>query len=105
MEIENRAVQPAVVKLRDTATGAVALSVFLGPGGQAGFDRLPEGIYSTEFAIGELWSRACNIFAAGMRARRMSGLVTISGTSPAVVAPEANDPATADIPDQAFERN
>lgn len=55
LEMENRAVQPAVVKLRDL-TGAVVLSMFLGPGGHATFDRLPEGTYHTEFAIGELWS-------------------------------------------------
>ena len=42
LEMENRAVQPVVVKLRD-ATGAVALSVFLGPGGHAAFDGLPAG--------------------------------------------------------------
>jgi hypothetical protein len=103
IEIENRAVQPAVVKLRDE-TGAVALSAFLGPGGHAIFDGLPDGSYYTEFAIGELWSRACNSFAAGMRARRMEAVLKSPGTSSVVVAPEAGGPAAVDIPDQAFER-
>jgi hypothetical protein len=104
LEMENRAVQPVVVKLRD-ATGAVALSVFLGPGGHAAFDGLPHGIYHPEFAIGELWSRACNSFAAGMRARRMDAAVTVPGASPLVVAGEAGEPVAADISDQAFERD
>jgi hypothetical protein len=104
LEMENRAVQPVVVKLRD-ATGAVALSVFLGPGGHAVFDGLPAGVYHPEFAIGELWSRACNSFAAGMRARRMKAPFTVPADSPLVVADESADPVAADISDQAFERN
>jgi len=102
LEMENRAVQPAVVKLRDE-TGAVVLSVFLAPGGQAVFDGLPAGIYHTEFAIGELWSRACNSFAAGMRARRMDASLKLPADSHLVVTPE--EPAAADIPELAFERN
>ena len=104
LELENRAMQPAVVKLRDQ-TGAVALSVFLGPGGHAAFDGLPDGIYHPEFAIGELWSRACNSFAAGMRARRMDAVFIVPGDSRLVVAPDAGVPAAVDISDQAFERN
>jgi hypothetical protein len=103
LEMENHAVQPVVVKLRDAA-GAVALSVFLGPGGQAAFDGLPDGVYHTEFAIGELWSRACNSFAAGMRARRLEEALTVPSDSPLVVTVEGEVPGAADIPDQAFER-
>jgi hypothetical protein len=99
--MENRAVQPVVVKLRD-ATGAVALSVFLGPGGHAVFDGLPAGVYHPEFAIGELWSRACNAFTAGMRARRMAAALTLPRETHLAV--EAGEPA-ADISAQAFERN
>jgi DnaJ domain len=104
LELENRAVQPAVVKLRDEA-GAVAVSVFLGPGGHADLNGLPEGVYRAEFAIGELWSRACNVFAAGMRARRMDETLRLPGDSKLVVAPDAAEPAASDISDQAFERN
>jgi hypothetical protein len=102
LEMQNRTVQPAVVKLRDQS-GAVVLSVFLGPGGHAAFDGLPEGMYRTEFAIGELWSRACNSFAAGMRARRMDASLNLPGDSSLVV--DSEEPAAADIPEQAFERN
>jgi len=101
--LENRAIQPAVVKLRDQ-TGAVAVSVFLGPGGHADLDGLPEGLYRPEFAIGELWSRACNLFAAGMRARRMNGEIRLPGSARIVVAADGANPAAADITDQAFER-
>lgn len=102
--LENRAMQPAVVKLRDE-TGAVAVSVFLGPGGHADLDGLPEGLYRPEFAIGELWSRACNVFAAGMRARRMDAALRLPGDSRLVVAPDAGQPASSEISDQAFERD
>ena len=51
--------------------GAVIVAVFLGPGSRAELGELPEVLYRPEFAIGEMWSRACNLFAAGMRARRM----------------------------------
>jgi hypothetical protein len=101
LEIENHAVQPVVVKLRD-GTGAVALAVYLEPGSHAAFDGLANGIYHAEFAIGELWSRACNSFAAGMRARRMNAVLTVPNDSRLAV--EAGEPA-ADITDQAFERN
>jgi hypothetical protein len=103
LQVENRAVQPAVVKLRDE-TGAVVLSVFLGPGSHAAFDRVPEGTYRTDFAVGELWSRACNSFAAGMRARRVKAALTLPGDAHVVVTPDATEPSAADISDQAFEK-
>ena len=102
--LENRSMQPAVVKLRDE-TGAVAIAVFLGPGGHADLDGLPEGQYWSEFAVGELWSRACNGFVAGMRARRMEAAVSVPSEGHIVVAPDATEPAAADISDQAFEQN
>jgi hypothetical protein len=103
LEVENRAVQPVVVKLRDERD-AVALAVFLAPGGNTVVDGLPDGIYHAEFAIGELWSRACGVFAAGMRARRLEGGLRVPSDSPLVVAPDATQPEAADIPDQEFGR-
>ncbi len=101
LQINNNTVQPAVVKLRDKA-GAVALSVFLGPSGQADLTNLPGGTFRAEFAIGELWSRACNTFAAGMRARRLIGsLVTTAGSTLAL--PSGDDPAAIDISESDFE--
>ena len=104
LEVENRAPQPAVVKLRDR-TGAVVLSVFLEPGGHAAFDGLPDGVYHADFAIGELWSRACNGFAAGMRARRMRAALTLPGDQHLVVAPDLGQREAVDIPDRVFERD
>jgi hypothetical protein len=104
LEMENRAMQPAVGKLRDGA-GEVALSVFLGPGGHAVLNGVPDGTYHTDFAIGELWSRACNSFAAGMRARRMEAALRVPFDSHLVVAAEAGSTPAADISDQAFERD
>jgi hypothetical protein len=101
IQLENRAIQPAVVKLRD-ASGAVALSVFLGPGGHAELNDLPEGSFRAEFAIGEFWSRACNTFAAGMRARRLDESVSTLHTARLVVP---SDPEGAEISDQDFGRD
>ena len=103
LALENRALQPAVVKLRDQA-GAVVVSVFLDPGGQVKLDGLPEGVFYPEFAVGELWSRACNMFAAGMRARRMQATIKVPGNTNLVLAPDAGQPAASDISDQAFGR-
>jgi hypothetical protein len=102
LDVENRSVEPAVVKLRDD-TGAVALAVFLAPGSHAALDGIPAGNYRTEFAIGELWSRACRSFAAGMRARRLDDPLQVPTENRLVVMPE--EQGAADIPEQAFERN
>ncbi|HEY4044969.1 MAG TPA: DnaJ domain-containing protein [Rhodopila sp.] len=103
LTVENRAVQPAVVKLRDTA-GAVAVAVFLGPAGHASLAGLPEGLYRPEFAVGELWSRACNVFAAGMRARRMDTAIRLPGDPQIVVAPDGEEPGASEISDQTFQQ-
>jgi hypothetical protein len=102
--LENRAVQPAVVKFRDD-TGAVIVSVFLGPGSHAELGGLPDGLYRPEFAIGELWSRACNLFAAGMRARRMDEMIRLPGSAPIVLTADGGEPAASDVSDQAFEQD
>ena len=104
LSLENRAMQPAVVKLRGD-NGAVAVAVFLGPRGRAELDRLPEGSYRAEFATGEMWSRACNLFAAGMRPRRLDAAVTLSGATQIIVASGGGEPASSEISDQAFEQN
>ncbi|HEY1412561.1 MAG TPA: J domain-containing protein [Rhodopila sp.] len=104
LALDNRGVQPAVVKLRNTA-GAVVVSIFLAPGSHADLEGLPEGLYRPEFAIGELWSRACNTFAAGMRALRINQALRLPGATPIIIAPDGGEPPASDIPDQAFERN
>jgi DnaJ domain len=103
LELENHAVQPAVIKLRDDS-GAVVVSVFLAPGGHGTFNGLPDGTFHPEFAIGELWSRACNSFAAGMRARRMEMALRLPADQRLVVLPDVEEQAGSDIPDQVFER-
>jgi hypothetical protein len=102
--LENRAVQPAVVKLRDQA-GAVMLAVYLRPGGRADLEGLPEGLYRPEFAIGELWSRACNSFAAGMQAQRMNVDLRLQGSARVVVSGIGVGTAASDISNAAFEQN
>jgi hypothetical protein len=101
LRLENRAVQPAVVKLRD-GQGQVALAVFLAPGGHAEVTGIADGTYRPDFAIGELWSRACGSFAAGMRARRLAASLTVTPQAALVIPPDGQ-PAM-DISDQMFER-
>jgi hypothetical protein len=104
IELDNRTTQPAVVKLRDAA-GLVAASVFLTPGGHAELNGLPEIRFRMEFAIGELWSRACNGFAAGMRAQRLAGYFSLAALTPLAIPPDLPGEAPAvDISDQMFEQ-
>lgn len=97
--IQNKGMQPAVVKLRDRA-GETAVALFLGPMSRSEVHNLPAGEYTTDFAVGELWSRACNIFAAGMRARRMSAPVRAGQDETVAVTPEGAD--SVEISEQAF---
>jgi hypothetical protein len=102
--INNRAVQPVVVKLRDPSW-RVVFAVYLAPGGHADVGGLPDDAYRTDFAIGELWSRACQTFAAGMRARRLDEPLTIAGeASLEIAADSASLPSTV-IAESEFEQN
>jgi hypothetical protein len=102
LSIDNRSGQLAVVKIR-SAAGAVIASVFLGPGGNTTMDGLPEEPVRLDYATGEVWSRACHGFAAGMRAQRLSGLVSIGLGTRLAIPPDASV-AAADLSDQAFEQ-
>ncbi len=102
--VSNRSGQPAVLKLRDPA-GKAVVTVFVAPGGSAQVPDLPEGSYRPEFAIGELWSRACHEFAAGMRAQRFAEYAPLSGIASLVIPPEVSATAAVDIPDAVFERD
>jgi hypothetical protein len=103
LEVTNRSAQPAVVKLRDAA-GGVVVSVFLAPGGHVEVAGLQPGRYRPDYAIGEMWSRACNGFAAGMRAQRFADLAPLSQLNPLAVPLDASgDRQAADISDSSFE--
>jgi hypothetical protein len=103
LSIDNRAVEPAVIRLRDAAGRTVA-SVFLSPGSHADVSGLPAGDYRPEYAIGELWSRACNGFAAGMRAWRLREAMRLPGAEGLVVTDDKPPSAAEDISDQVFEQ-
>ena len=103
--IENRSGQPMVVKLRDRNGLAVA-TVYLAPGGDALVGGLPAGAYRPDFAIGELWSRACSSFAAGMRAQRFATFSELSTLGTLTIPPDLPDQAPpVDISDQDFEHD
>ena len=104
LEVDNRTTQPAVLKLRDPA-GVVVVAAFLAPGGHTTLVGLPEGRFQPDFAIGELWSRTCRGFAAGMRAQRLSGYFSLAALTPLSIPPDLpGEPAPTDISDDAFER-
>ena len=105
LEVVNRTTQPAVVKLRDPS-GATVLTTYLAPSARISVEGLPEGRYRPDFAIGELWSRACQGFAAGMRAQRLSGYFTLGALTPLTIPPDLpGEPLPADISDVTFERD
>jgi hypothetical protein len=105
LEISNHAQHPVVVKLRDTDGRAVA-TVFVAPGEAAAVANLPDTSYRPEFAIGELWSRACNTFTAGMRAQRFADFWPVAALAPLVIPPDLSvAPPSVDIPDAAFDRD
>jgi hypothetical protein len=104
LDVDNRTAQPVVVKLRDPG-GTVAASVFLAPGGHTRLTGLPAGRYRPDYAIGEMWSRACNSFAAGMRAQRFADAVPLNTLSPLAIPPDATGSSAPpqDISDRMFE--
>ena len=102
LTLENISGQPAVVKFR-TPDGMLIASVFLGPGGEAAVEGLPEDPVRIDFATGEVWSRACRGFEAGMRATRLSTLVRISALSRLSIPP-GPVAGQVDLTDQAFEQ-
>jgi len=102
LRIENWAAEPAVVRLR-TEQDETAVSVFVAPGSIVTVDGLPEGAYRPEFAVGELWSRACNEFAAGMRSQRFGGFSGLNDLQPLLIPPVTIQPI--DIPAPVFARD
>jgi hypothetical protein len=105
LTIENHGAEPAVVKLRD-ASGRSVVSVYLTAGASTVVTSLPDQTYRPDFAFGELWSRACDSFTAGMRAQRFTGYGSVAGLSPLAIPPSLSvAPAPVDIPDQAFQQD
>lgn len=102
--VRNRSLQPAVLKLR-TPDGRSAISVFIGPNAEADINDLPEGDYRPEYAIGEMWSRPCGLFVAGMRAQRLEVTWSLSALTPLVIPPDpASSVVLSDILDVDFIR-
>jgi hypothetical protein len=105
LTVVNRTSQPVVVKLRDP-TGVTMVAVFLAPNGHAEIDDLPDLRFRLDYAIGELWSRTCGAFAAGMRAQRLEGYFPLSASTHLVIPPDVpGGGPLVDISDQAFQRD
>jgi hypothetical protein len=97
--IHNRSEQPAVIKLRDPE-GRTQASLFIAPRMNVTVVGLPAGPWRADVAVGELWSRACGLFAAGMRAQRLTHVV--EPNAEIIVPPDSSAGVAEDIPDQAF---
>ena len=103
--LDNRTSQPVVVKLRDPY-GMVVATTYLAPSGHVEVTGLPDVRYQPDFAIGELWSRACQKFAAGMRAQRFAGFHTLSALTPLAIPPDhPGELPPVDISDETFQRD
>lgn len=59
LEIANGADGPAIVKLRDAASGRVRVSFFVSEGGHARVGPLPDGAYRIQYAIGPALAEDC----------------------------------------------
>jgi len=104
LDLDNHTTQPAAVKLRDSV-GNTVVTVYLAPGEHAEVSDLPDVPYQIDFALGELWSRACQNFAAGTWARRLSGPFSLGALTPLSIPPDLpGEKPPVDITDQAFER-
>ncbi|HEY6433398.1 MAG TPA: J domain-containing protein [Acetobacteraceae bacterium] len=101
--IHNAGEQPAVVKLRDPG-GRTEVSLYVGPRMNVTVVGLPAGPWHADVAIGELWSRACGLFAAGMRAQRLAATIAPGGELTVPLDLSAASVAQ-DISDQAFQRD
>jgi hypothetical protein len=102
LQVENHAIEPAVIRLRNES-GAAVVSVFLSPASQAQISGLPAGEFRPEYAVGELWSRACNGFATGMRAWRLARTVMLPGPASVVVTNDLSPSEGNDIAQDTFE--
>ncbi|HSU05422.1 MAG TPA: J domain-containing protein [Acetobacteraceae bacterium] len=101
--IHNHGEQPAVVKLRDP-DGRTEAALYVSPRLNVTVVGLPSGPWRTDIAVGELWSRACGLFAAGMRAQRLSAMVA-PGTELTLPLNFSAGVVAEDIPDEAFVHN
>ena len=89
--VQNREASPAVIKLRDRG-GHLVASFFVGPGDEARVSGLPSGVFRTEFAFGEVWSKPCGGFAIGMRAWRMPEYRSVAALTPLTIPPDPTGP-------------
>lgn len=111
VRVDNRGAAPLMFKLRD-ANERLAGQVFVMPGESASIGGLPAGAYRPDVATGDLWSRRCNLFMAGMRAQRFAGARQLPGKKDGAggpqiyeIPPGAGADELIDIPDSAFAEN
>jgi hypothetical protein len=85
----------AAVFLLRAADGAAA--IYVAPHAQAVITGLPSRRWRVEYAVGDLWSRSCFRFMAGMRAQRLPD----HPLRDAYIIPVVR---ATDIPDEAFKQ-
>jgi DnaJ domain len=105
LDVENHGGEAAVVKLRNAAGHAV-FAIYVSAGGTLHIVDLPDQPYRLEFAVGEVWSRACGLFSVGMRAERLADATPVAALSPLIIPPELSSPQRPeDIADTDFARD
>jgi hypothetical protein len=62
LRIDNRAAWPAIVKLRSSPFGHTQASVFVTAHSSATYNRIPDGRYEIEYALGDRLDAACISF-------------------------------------------
>ena len=102
MQFRNDADTSIVVKVRDGGHATVAV-MYVAPRDVATLEAVPPGDYRPEFASGDLWSRRCGLFMAGMRTVRSSGFDRLEpGASLTYSLPFAAHAGDEDVPDSTF---
>jgi hypothetical protein len=104
VEIDNRGYVSLVARLRDAQDQPIA-TMFVAPSASATLSDLPGGAVTVQVAAGDLWSRRCGMFMAGMRTQAFPA-EPLGTEAPArfVVPPPADAPPLRDIPEDAFSR-
>jgi len=62
VEIQNRSGHDAIIKIRDAASGKLLISFFVADKAAAGFERIPDGTYRVQYALGKTLDRGCTAF-------------------------------------------
>jgi hypothetical protein len=76
MDVQNRSGRDAIVKIRNAASGKMLISFFVANNETAKFERIPDGTYRIQYALGSELDRYCAAFVSQFAAAEFSNPVT-----------------------------